>query len=245
MSTFGCHSCGVDITKYANYMESPCATCKLAKEYTQTHRAAMFDSCGNLEEMEAKESEYLASIDKNLENMEHLDPLDARNKSLGVIKEACENAVIVAMSGLILQLVWLAKKYPVLFEIVIKKMQYPYMSYAEIGATMNPPCSKQNILYHMKQAVAMYPELETVLPTDTRFSGGRYALRTIADISRRTLGIKRIQGILYGDANPAFKAMSIREINKIINAPFILDDEIFEFNPYVKDELKNEPKDPS
>ena len=56
MSTFGCHSCGVDITKYANYMESPCATCKLAQEYTQTHRAAMFDSCGNLEEMEEKVS---------------------------------------------------------------------------------------------------------------------------------------------------------------------------------------------
>ena len=245
MSTFGCHSCGVDPSKYATYEESPCATCKLAKEYTQTHRAAMFDSCGNLEEMEEKESEYLASIDKSLEDMEHIDPLDARNKSLGAIKEACENAVIVAMSGLILQLVRLAKTYPVLFEIVIKKMQYPYMSYAEIGATMNPPCSKQNILYHMKQAVAMYPDLETVLPTDTRFSGGRYALRTIADISRRTLGIKRIQGILYGDANPAFKAMGIREINKIISAPFMLDDEIFEFNPYVEDELKNEPKDPS
>lgn len=242
MGTFGCHNCSYIPNPNTPYLESPCATCKLANEYTQTHRAAMFDSCGNLEEMEEKESEYLASIDKSLEDMDHIDPLDARNKSLEAIKEACENAVIVAMSGLILQLVRLAKTYPVLFEIVIKKMQYPYMSYAEIGATMNPPCSKQNILYHMKQAVAMYPDLETVLPTDTRFSGGRYALKTIADLSRRTLGIKRIQGILYGDANPAFKAMGIKEINRIISAPFMLDDEIFEFNPYVADEEKNEPK---
>lgn len=63
MAIFGCHSCKVDLSKYDSYMDSPCATCKLSKEYTNTHRAALFDS-GDPDEDEslAKEDELFDEV---------------------------------------------------------------------------------------------------------------------------------------------------------------------------------------
>lgn len=74
-----------------------------------------------------------------------------------------------------MKMVKLAKFNPTMFEVIIKKMQYPYMSYSEIGDSMTPKCSKQNVLYHLKHAVEMFPEISSALLTDTRFSSGRYA----------------------------------------------------------------------
>ena len=56
MATHGCHSCGVDLSKYTTYEESPCATCKLVNEYTNTRRAALFDSAIDTGDEEALES---------------------------------------------------------------------------------------------------------------------------------------------------------------------------------------------
>lgn len=236
MSIHGCHSCGVDLSKYASYEESPCSTCKLCKEYTSTHRAALFDSGGEFDE-----DAVLAAVDAQYEDFEDEETkrrhalLEAM-QSLNTIKEVIENQVFVAASGLILKMVKLAKHNPVMFEIVIKKMQYPYMSYSEIGNSMNPRCSKQNVLYHLKHAVDLFPEIFSALSTDTRFSAGRYALQTVANKHRQDVCKQRVQGILYGDVNPAFKAIGINEINKIIAAPFMTSDEALNFNPYLKDE---------
>jgi len=60
-------------------------------------------------------------------------------------------------------------------------MQYPHLSYYQIGAKMTPPCSKQNVLYHLSHAVKEFPDLHKAILTDTRFSGGRYAIKTEAD----------------------------------------------------------------
>jgi len=239
MSVFGCHSCGVDITKYANYEDSPCATCKLAKEYYNTHRAAMFDSSGDPTNYDEDEDERLGVVDETFENFDQKQPkVDIREQSLDTIKEAIQNQMYIAMSGLIMKFVKLAKDNPIMFEVVIKKMQYPYMSYMEIGRSMQPPCKKQNVLYHLKRAVEMFPDLEKVILTDTRFSGGRYALQTIANRARQNNAKQRVQDILFGGMNPEFKSMRMSELNAILAAPFMAPDEAIDFNPYVEDEKK-------
>lgn len=236
MATFGCHSCNVDLSQYETYEESPCATCKLCQEYNSTHRPAIFDSGDDLDE-----NESLAKLDKAFENMDAEQKRAAklwRMRAIEPLKEAIEKQVFIAASGLILKMVKLAKSNPTMFEVVIKKMQYPYMSYSEIGNSMNPRCSKQNVLYHLKHAVELFPDLSSALLTDTRFSAGRYALQTIANKQRQIKGQQRIQGILYGDANPAFRAMGLQEINHILAAPFMCSDEALNFNPYIADEVE-------
>jgi len=242
MSVFGCHSCGVDITKYPDYMSSPCATCKLATEYYNTKRASMFDSAGGSDyDEDAEENEALARCDKALETAGD-DPITKRAAQfpltldqLSVLKKAIEDQLMIAISGILLKLLKLGQVSPVMLELVIKKMQYPLMSYSELGASMKEPFSKQNVLYHLKHAVELIPELSSALLTDTRFSRGKYALKTLAQEAKQTYAEKTIQGILYGD-DPAFQARRLTELNAILQAPFLMDKEVFEFNPYIKNE---------
>ena len=46
MSTFGCHSCGVNLKDYADkpYESWPCASCALAKNYYHTFSTGYFDT---------------------------------------------------------------------------------------------------------------------------------------------------------------------------------------------------------
>jgi hypothetical protein len=242
MSVFGCHSCGVDITKYPDYMSSPCATCKLATEYYNTKRASMFDSAGGSDyNQDEEENEALARCDKELETAGD-DPITKSAAQypltidqLATLKKAIEDQLMIAISGILLKLLKLGQMSPVMLELVIKKMQYPLMSYSELGASMKEPFSKQNVLYHLKHAVEILPELSSALLTDTRFSGGRYALKTLAQEARQTYAEKAIQGILYGD-DPAFQAKRLAELNAILQAPFLISKEALDFNPYIKDE---------
>lgn len=242
MPTFHCGTCGVDITKYDNYMDSPCATCRLAADYTNTKRAALFDSAGSVEAAEEQENSALAQIDKDLENagdvpVQQPDLLkNITEPVLELLKETMEKQLMISLSGIMIRLLKLAKASPVMFELVIKKMQYPYMSYSELGASMRETCSKQNVLYHLKHAVEIFPELEATLLTDTRFSGGRYALQTVANRVRQEAAKKRIRGLLYGDLDPQTKERNLKELNAILNAPFMIPTEVFDFNPYIKDE---------
>jgi 4-diphosphocytidyl-2-C-methyl-D-erythritol kinase len=50
---------------------------------------------------------------------------------------------------------------------------------------------------------------------------------------------QRIQGILYGEANPAFIARGLKEITRICSLPFMADKDIINFNPFIKDEAAN------
>jgi hypothetical protein len=241
MATFGCHSCGVDLSKYPTYEESPCATCKLVNEYTNTRRAALFDSA-----IDTSDEEALEKYDISVEDRAHIDPIEyeARQVSkklhgLESLKKTIENQVFVTASGLILKFVKLAKENPVLFEVVIKKMQFPHMSYSELGDSMNPVCSKQNILYHLKHAVSLFPELRSALLTDTRFTSGRYALQTVAQKTRHDMCEQRLQKIIYGD-DFRLQSMTLNEIRAIVDAPFMTPDEVLNFNPYVKDEIDDE-----
>ena len=242
MSVFGCHSCSYIPSPDVPYLESPCATCKLSVEYTNTKRAAMYDSCGTDEAAEEKHAEFFAKVDEALENFDQPKPSDEikgiTKESLEILKSSMEQQIMIAMSGIMVRLLKLAKTSPVMFELVLKKMQYPYMSYSALGASMAEPCSKQNVLYHLKHAVELFPELEATLLTDTRFSGGRYALQTVANRVRQEYAKKRIQGLLYGELDPAVAARSMKELNAILHAPFLVPEEVIDFNPYITDELE-------
>lgn len=242
MSTFGCHSCGVNIADYDSYLDSPCAKCRLAADYTNTKRAAMFESAGTLEAAEEQEDSALACIDQDLEHIGDAPPKtedeikELTPENVKLLAEAIQKQLMITLSGVMVRLMRLAKSSPIMFEMVIKKMQYPYMSYSELGASLKTPCSKQNTLYHLKHAVELFPELESVLLTDTRFSGGRYALQTVANRVRQESGIKRIQGLLYGELDPKVAEQRVKELNAILHAPFMVDDEVLDFNPYINDE---------
>ena len=241
MPTFGCHSCSYVPSPQIPYEESPCAKCKLAQETYNTHRPALFDSGNPLDD---DESEFLGVEDKDLQNIDEHDPdatilkkVKEAKATVNILKDVIEKQVFLAASGMTLSLLKMAKESPIMFEILIKKMQYPYLSYSEIGNSMNPKCSKQNVLYHLKHAVELYPELNSAILTDTRFSAGHYALKTIADRNRQNKYKQRIQGILYGEANPGFIAKSLQEITKICAMPFMVTDEVINFNPFIEDEM--------
>ena len=242
MPTYNCATCGYTPSPDVPYLDSPCATCRLAADYTNTKRAALFDSAGSVEAAEEQENSALARIDKDLENagdtpvpqpdlLKEISP-----QALELLKETMEKQLMISLSGIMIRLLKLAKASPVMFELVIKKMQYPYMSYSELGASMRETCSKQNVLYHLKHAVEIFPELEATLLTDTRFSGGRYALQTVANRVRQETAKKRIRGLLYGELDPQARERDMKELNAILNAPFMVPTEVFDFNPYIKDE---------
>lgn len=242
MSTFHCGTCGYQPTPDIPYLESPCATCKLAVEYTSTKRAAMFDSAGGSDfDSDQEENENLARVDKELEHAGD-DPMPNLSAQypltldqLSFLKKAIEDQLMISISGVVIKLLKLGQTSPIMLELVLKKLQYPHMSYSELGASMREPFSKQNVLYHLKHAVEIIPELSNALLTDTRFSGGRYALKTLAQHNRQMYAQKRVQGILYGD-DPVFQALRMKELNAILQAPFLLDKDAIDFNPYIKDE---------
>lgn len=240
---FGCHSCSYTPSPDVPYLESPCATCKLAVEYTNTKRASMFDSAGGSDfDADEEENSALARIDKDLEAAGD-DPIQKQASQypltldqLATLKKAIEDQLMIAISGVLLKLLKLGQVSPVMLELVIKKMQHPFMSYSELGASMATPFSKQNVLYHLKHAVEIIPELASALLTDTRFSAGRYALKTLAQEQKQQYAEQRIQGILYGENDPAFTAHRLKELNAILQAPFLISKEALDFNPYIKDE---------
>lgn len=235
--TFGCHSCNVDISQYSSYEESPCSTCKLTKESYFAHPVEMFESIET-----AEDPEQLESIIRD----EDEDPLADFVYDLSVLeqmKKVCENQIFTVASGVVLKLLAMAKKRPLLVEVVIKKLQHPHMSYSEIGASLSKPCLKQNILHHLKQAVKLFPELKAALITDTRSNGGHYALQTVADKYKQDATQNRLRELIYGnDAN--LKAMTIKEINEIFKSREAIQNSIItDFDFYTNTDFDKELAD--
>ncbi len=235
-----CAKCPVDLTKYENWLDSPCATCRLGNDSPTTKRPALFDTEKTCSP-DGEEASYLARVDKALEaagddpppppKFDQLTP-----EMLQQLKRIMEEQIYGVLSGTLIRFLKLGKTSPVMLELVLKKMQYPYMSYSELGASMKEPFSKQNVLYHLKHAVDIMPELASVLLTDTRFSSGRYALQTVANRRRQDYAKQRMKGLLYGEDDPNIQAKSMRELNQILHAPFMVSDEALDFNPYITDE---------
>lgn len=239
----GCHSCSWTPRPDVPWEESPCATCRTANDYVHTKKAMFIDETGGTaEDSEEQENAAFARIDESLENAGD-DPVNKLKTTmpltldqLAVLKKAIEDQLMIAISGVLIKLLKLGQVSPVMLELVVKKLQQPLASYSELGASMKEPFSKQNVLYHLKHAVELMPELSHALLTDTRFSGGRYALKTLAQEVRQAYAEKKIQGILYGENDPAFTARRLEELNSILQAPFLLDKDALDFNAYIKDE---------
>lgn len=246
MPELNCSNCGCDISKYKNYYDSPCATCKLAKEYYKLPKAIFFDSSENSsdqDEMDENDAAYYnPGVDSPIDTVaaEELDEEDniklsnIDETSMKILREAIERQILVSMSGAIMKLLAMSRSNPVMFEIIIKKMQFPHMSYAEIGETLNPPVTKQIVLYNLKRAIEKFPELSSVFITDTRFSSGKMALETVAAKNRREVAIEKLKGVLYGD-DESLKSMAMKEINAIIHSPCFVSSEVMDFNWYADD----------
>lgn len=239
MSELNCNNCGVDISKYTNYLDSPCAKCKLAKEYYKLPKAIFFLSADNDDGDSDDDYSYRPdSEDISEEGEEFKLPEEAvwdeNSRSLKVFREAIEQQVMISLSGLVMKLLRMSKDNPVMFEVTIKKMQFPHMSYSDIGLSMTPQVTKQIVLYNLKRAIETIPELSSVFLTDTRFSGGKHALATVANKVRRDVSIEKLKGVLYGD-DPSLKAMAVKEVNAIINAPCVIGDGVLDFNWYSDD----------
>ncbi len=67
------------------------------------------------------------------------------------------------------------EKFPATFKIVDAKIAEPNLSYSELAERFS--CRKQNVQYHLKKAVRMFPELSFALIVDSRFIGKNQALK--------------------------------------------------------------------
>ena len=228
---FGCHKCKINPEEFKDkpYEEWPCAKCSLAKDYSHTFSTGFFDT-GKEEEEATDDNFYLEENEHKFIISDDFVLRDDDLRSLESIKKALSHQIYQTFAHTMVKLLYMGKTDPIMFEVLIKKMQYPHMSYSEIGATMDPKCSKQNVLYHLKRAVYEFPELESVIMTDTRYSGGHYALRTLSMKRRQDLAEQRLQ------QNLSTNKINIDELNKILHAPFMIRDEVFTFNAYLQDE---------
>lgn len=236
MSTFGCHNCGVKLKDWEGkpYESWPCATCALAKNYYHTFSTGYFDTS----KMEEVEDEH-AGLDQ-YNDVEFVTsgktPLTSDEiTTLKTMQRAITRQVMAMFSGCIVGLLKMGKENPQVLEALIKKMQFPYMSYSEIGESMEPKCSKQNVLYYLKTAVSAFPDLEALIQTDTRYSNGHFALRTLADRRRQQVAEERLQKILYRDKYATMR-FGMDELNKILRLPFNIDSDVFDFNAYLEDD---------
>ncbi len=143
---FGCHNCGKKPQKSISFEKTPCASCRAAQDPSPL-------------------SFYKTdpAVSKNLQVMhpayEEMDEIDLKKRMFSTLSQA------------VMLMVSLKERYPETYRIVEAKMENPSLSYSELARIFD--CRKQNILYHLKRAVALCPELSCVMIVDSRFSPGR------------------------------------------------------------------------
>lgn len=212
MAVQGCHSCKVNPYQYTDvpYQDTPCAKCALSRQTNKTFkRTELFDSDAVADQIQ--KIQYQSGDDDCI-------PEWVPDKVIQTIRKACESNMMVTLSNVILRMVKLSKEFPVMFQILTAKMQHPQLSYYQIGQSMDPPCSKQNVLYHLKHAVQQFPELASSIITDTRFSGGKYAIKTVASIMQQIQQVAKVQKALYSQVQTN-RTRSIQELNKLFKQP--------------------------
>lgn len=210
-----------DLEKYKGkpYQETPCATCFMTRQTNNTNKhSKLFDQDGAIDEV----------VDETTEQPpEELDAKDLAKEEItpeavDLIMEACEQNFFLVLSNVVLKLTDMAKSYPALYQILHLKMQYPNLSYYKIGQKMVPPCSKQNVLYHLLHAVNEIPELHKAILTDTRFSGGHYAIRTEAAKNARQKQVEKVRRKLY-DTSELNSRKEFKELVRIFTKPYKVD----------------------
>lgn len=216
MAILGCHSCSVDLSKYKDvpYQQTPCAQCKLARDSQKTFkRISLFDSDASVDDLadtaQAQQQQDGFAIPPWI-------PL----RIIEQIKKACQANMLVTLSNIILKMIRLSKESPTTVQVVMLKMQHPQMSYYQIASALNPPCSKQNVLHHLKHAVSLFPQLAKALLVDTRFSSGRgSAVHSIARMRQNSAALQRLKNAMYRSEDHN-TVMSVDSINQIFKMPY-------------------------
>ena len=221
-----------DIQKYKGkpYQETPCSSCFLTRQTNKTNKhSQLFDTDGATQDVVDQNTKTPADSLIQQQSM----PSGLTPDAIELIMQACQQNFLVVLSNVVLKLTDLAKTYPALYQILHLKMQYPHLSYYEIGARMSPPCSKQNVLYHLEHAVKQFPQLHKAILTDTRFSGGRYAIRTQAQKARHKKAVQKVRHLLY-EQTEINSQKSMQELMQIFNKPF-KPSNIVDFTDYTKE----------
>lgn len=206
-----------DIQKYKDqpYQNTPCATCRLTKQTYKTNKhIQLYTTDGaqqDIQQVAAQQPDDSQYIPQNIPP-----------SVIQTIQKACQQNMMVTLSNIVLKLCVMSKQYPALFEILILKMQHPTMSYYQIGRNMVPPCSKQNVLYHLERAVQMFPELCKSIITDTRFSGGKNAIRKVSDCLAKDKQINRVRRIIY-EQSQMNTSKDLKELQQIFKMPYKID----------------------
>lgn len=264
MPTFGCHSCWFPPTieefnkKGGKWEDTPCATCKLSVEYYNIPTPGFYDSGDKKDDDDTGHSSHRVQegfiaeegVSQEQEEEDDLSWLDhdkdlqaahrkvmqfENSKELRLIREIIEKQTLSMLGNVIVRMLKIAKTAPDVFEVAMKHILYPNMSYSEIGDSMSPRFTKQKVLYCLKHAVEELPELSSVFLTDTRFSGGKNAIETLASKCKRQASEEELKGVLYGN-DESLKAMALEKVNKIIHDPTALKDSALDFNYYSEDE---------
>ena len=217
-----------------DYEKTPCANCFMTR---QTHRTNKVSKLYDQDAAQNVDIDQLADQHQTVADQD-LVPQNVPQSVILNIQKACQQNFLVVLSNTVLKLTRMAQEYPALFQVLTLKMQYPYMSYLEIGQHMVPPCSKQNVLYHLSHAVEQFPQLSKAILTDTRFSGGRYAIKRVADMIDTQDKSNKVKKLLYKET-PINKVKTLDQLHQIFKKPFktqIIDI----FDAYAKQEQQND-----
>lgn len=202
-----------DLNKYKDkpYQQTPCSKCSLVKD---THRInkhiQLYDTDGAIDQIQCAVQQI---------QQDQFVPQNTPLSVINAITKACQHNLLVTLSNTVLKLCLLSKDYPALFQVLTIKMQHPQMSYYQIGQSMVPPCSKQNVLYHLQHAVRQFPQLAKAIITDTRFSGGKNAIKKVLDKVSQIKQIQRIQHLLYKQSQ-INTSKSISQLQQIFKKPY-------------------------
>ncbi len=176
---FGCHNCGKNPQKITSFEKTPCANCRAA----QDPRLLSYYSAD-------------PAVSRSLQVMhpayEETDEIDLKKKLFSALSQA------------VMLMISLKERYPETYRIVEAKMGNPSLSYSELARIFD--CKKQNILYHLKRAVALCPELSCVMIVDSRFSAGRRA-------------VSRPVSSAYGYTGSLRKGFKCQNYGRIVHSP--------------------------
>lgn len=203
-----------DIQKYRDkpYQQTPCAKCSLTKQSFKVNKhIQLFDTDGAIDQLQNIAQEQI--------DQDQYIPQDIPITVINAISKACEQNLLITLSNTVLKLCVLSKQYPALFQVLVLKMQHPQMSYYQIGQSMVPPCSKQNVLYHLEHAVQKFPELSKAIITDTRFSGGKNAIKKVLDKVQKSKQIQKIKHLLY-EQSDINTVKSVEQLQQIFRKPY-------------------------
>lgn len=149
---FGCHNCGKKPPKNAVFEETPCAECRAAQDPSPLSYYSEDPACFQTLKVMHPAYEYDDVCDEHA-------------------AEDVKEKIFFALSRTLRMLVELKEKSPETYRVVEAKMREPLLSYAELAKQLS--CRKQNILYHLKKAVRLFPELSCAFLVDNRRSNGR------------------------------------------------------------------------